>query len=229
MRNIVFSAILALAAAPALATTPITLTSVGIYNPGHVTATTGAVVKDEYSVPLTFTAKVFGRTFDALGFCDDLTHSITVGVGSQLATSLGYHFTRLTTDGAGNALSSSQVRQILGLSSLGFDIAKGSAADKTVQLAAIQQAIWTVEYPRSTFVAGAPYSAGQASYAATFLALAPTLVSRARAIVSDSGNTQAFVTDLGAVPEPAVWAQMIAGFGLVGALARRRVLRTVAV
>lgn len=36
---------------------------------------------------------------------------------------------------------------------------------------------------------------------------------------------QLVVTDLGVVPEPASWAMMIAGFGLVGGAMRRRVAR----
>ena len=36
--------------------------------------------------------------------------------------------------------------------------------------------------------------------------------------LSDTG----FVVSVGGVPEPASWAMMIAGFGLVGAAARRR-------
>lgn len=36
-----------------------------------------------------------------------------------------------------------------------------------------------------------------------------------------------FVDDAGAIPEPAAWALMIAGFGLAGAALRRRSLRTI--
>lgn len=220
----IVGALLAFAAAvPAAALQPITLTSVGIYLPGHVDVTTGGTTKSEYSVPLTMTAiGKNGVPFDALGFCVDLEHNIYVGLGSQLATSLAYHIAPLTTDGAGRPLSATQVREIGGLATLGFGIARGSAADKPAQLAAIQQAIWTVEYPMSTFAATGDYVPAQATYAAQFLAAAPGLRGFARTIVSNDGATQAFITNIAGVPEPAMWVEMLAGLGLVGVITRRR-------
>lgn len=214
------SLIIAALAAPAAAVQPVTITSAGIYNPGNVTATVGGNAMSEYSVPLTFTAtKGSTSATDFLGFCVDLAHVIYVNVGSQLAETLGYHVAPLAQDGYGNALSSTQVREITGLASLGFSIAKTKASDTPAQLAAIQQAIWTVEYPTSTFVATGPYAAAQSAYAATFVAEAPTLKGHATNIVSDSGTVQGQITD---VPEPAAWAMMLAGFGVVGLVARGR-------
>jgi hypothetical protein len=48
--------------------------------------------------------------------------------------------------------------------------------------------------------------------------------------VSDNGNIQGQITNLGGVPEPASWALMLGGFGVVGVLARtrRRTMATVA-
>jgi hypothetical protein len=43
-----------------------------------------------------------------------------------------------------------------------------------------------------------------------------------------AGNLQLSVINLGAVPEPSSWAMLIAGFGLVGAAARRRRVATAA-
>ena len=212
-----------LTSGPAAAVQNVTLTSVGIYNPGHVDATTGGSTKSEYAVPLTFTAKsTKGVLFDALGFCVDLTHNTFVGIGSQLATSLAYHVAPLRTDGAGHTLPVRQINEIGGLATLGFGIAKGGAADKAAQLAAIQQAIWTIEYPASTFVATGAHLPDQATYAAHFIAQPPTLHGFARTIVADNGMTQAFITNIAGVPEPAIWFEMIAGFALVGAVARRR-------
>ncbi len=216
-------AVLAAAASPAAAVQPITITSTGIYNPGNLTATVGGDTKSEFAVPLTFTAtSVKAATIDAIGFCVDLSHVIYVAIGSQLQQTLNYHIAPLTSDGAGNALSSGQVREITGLATLGFGIAKGTAADKPAQLAAIQQAIWTVEYPTSTFVATGPYAAAQASYAAQYVAEAPKLSGFARTIVANDGNSQAQITNIGGVPEPTVWVEMLAGFGVVGLLSRRR-------
>ena len=214
--------ILAAAASPVAAVQPVTITSTGIYNPGYVNATVGGTSKQEYAVPLTFTATVGKGVIDALGFCIDLPHEIYVAVGSQLNQTLNYHVAPLTSDGYGNALSTGQVREITGLATLGFDIAKGNAADKPAQLAGIQQAIWTVEYPTSTFVATGAIAAAQTGYAAQFLAEAPQLHGFARTIVANDGNTQAQITNIGGVPEPTVWVEMLAGFGVVGLLSRRR-------
>ncbi len=224
MRHRFFGIALAAAAAtPAAAVQPVTITSAGIYNPGNVDATIGGNTVSEYSVPLTFTGtSVAAAAFDALGFCVDLAHVIYVNVGSQLAETLAYHVAPLAQDGFGNALSSTQVREITGLARLGFTIAKGTASDTPAQLAAIQQAIWTVEYPTSTFVATGPYAAAQAGYTATFLAEAPRLSGFARTIVSDNGAIQGQITNIGGVPEPTSWALMLGGFGVVGLLARGR-------
>ena len=210
-------------AAPAMAVQPVTITSAGIYNPGNVDATVDGVTKSEFSVPLTFTGSNSGKAVaDFLGFCVDLPHLIYVNVGSQLKETLAYHVAPLTQDGFGNALSSTQVREISGLARLGFNIAKGTATDAPAQLAAVQQAIWTVEYPTSTFVATGPYAAAQAGYVATFVKEAPKLSGFARNIVSDSGTVQGQITNVGGVPEPTSWALMLAGFGVVGFVARGR-------
>ena len=223
MKFLGMAAVAAAVAAPAAAVQPVTITSAGIYNPGNVNATVGGTTKSEYAVPLTFTGSNSGKAIaDFIGFCVDLPHAIYVNVGSQLKETLAYHVAPLTQDGYGNALSSTQVREITGLARLGFTIAKGSATDAPAQLAAVQQAIWTVEYPTSTFTATGPYAAAQAGYAATFLHEAPHLSGFARNIVSDSGSTQGQITNVGGVPEPASWALMLAGFGIVGAAARSR-------
>ena len=216
-------AIAAAIAVPAAAVQPVTITSTGIYNPGTVDATVNGVTQSEYAVPLTFTAtSAKGAALDFLGFCVDLSHNIYVGVGSQLQQMLAYHVAPLTQNGYGDALSSTQVHEITGLASLGFTIAKGTASDRPAQLAAIQQSIWSVEYPTSIFAATGPYAAAQAGYTKTFLAEVPSLKGFARTIVADNGSTQSQITNVGGVPEPASWAMMLAGFGLVGATVRNR-------
>lgn len=217
-----FALLAAVAASPSLAVETVTITSAGIYDPGTAAATVGGVELSEYAVPLTFTASVGKSTTSFLGFCVDLPHIIYVGIGSQLRETLGYHVAALASNGFGKSLGRDQVREITGLAALGFGIAKNTATDKAAQLAGIQQAIWTVEYPTSTFVATGPYATAQASYAAAFVKAAPTLKGFARTIVSDDGNTQAQITNVGGVPEPATWALLLAGFGTVGLAARRR-------
>ena len=219
----ILTAIAMITAAPVLAAQPVTFLSAGIYNPGYVDVTVDGVTKNEFAVPLSFEeSSVKKGVFDSLGFCVDLPHPIYVGLGYQLKGTLNFHVAPLTSDGYGNALSSLQVREITGLAHLGFTIAKGSDSDKPAQLAAIQQAIWTVEYPTSTFTATGSFAAVQADYAAAFLKQAPKLSGFARFLTSDSGALQAQVTDVGGVPEPAVWAEMLAGFALVGSLSRSR-------
>ena len=210
-------------ATPAAALQAVTITSAGIYNPGTVDATVGGNSKSEYAVPLTFTAASSkGGTIDFLGFCVDLSHQIYVGIGSQLAKTLHYHAAPLTGDGSGNALSGGQVREITALAHLGFTIAVGADVDKDAQVAAIQQAIWTVEYPTAIFTATGPYASVQDGYAATFISEAPHLTGFARFIASDDGVSQGQITNIGGVPEPASWAMMLIGFSIVGGFSRRR-------
>lgn len=208
-------------AVPAAAVQPVTITSTGIYNPGNVNAVVDGVSRSDYAVPLTFTTAQRAAQ-DFLGFCVDLPHTITVAIGSQLRQTLDYHVAPLTQDGYGNPLSSTQVREITGLARLGFSIAKGGATDAPAQLAAIQQSIWSVEYPTATFTATGPYAAAQSAYTTKFLAEAPSLKGFARTIVADNGASQGQITNVGGVPEPASWALMFAGFGIVGAAVRSR-------
>lgn len=211
------------AAVPATAVEAVTLTSAGIYNPGHVDVTTGGKTTSEFAVPLTFTAtSIKSAGFDAIGFCVDLAHNIFVGVGSQFAETIKYHVVALTTDGFGRALSTTQANEMLGLAKLGFGIAASDVGDKAARLAAIQQAIWTIEYPASTFAATGDFATAQAGFAAGYVAMASKLTGYARTIVADDGKTQAFIVNIAGVPEPMVWVQLVAGFGLVGTLARRR-------
>ena len=210
-------------AAPTAAVESLTLTSVGIYNPGHVDRKTGETTVSEFAVPLTFTAtSIASSGFDAIGFCVDLAHNIFVGVGGQLVTSLKYHVVPLTTDGYGQPLTTTQANEMLGLARLGFGLAASSDPDKAARLAAIQQAIWTIEYPASTFTATGDFATAQAAFAAQYVAMAGTLTGFARTIVADDGSTQAFVTNIPGVPEPATWLQLVAGCGLTGMFARRR-------
>ena len=213
------AAVAALAiAAPALAVTDVHIDSAGIYAPGHV-GVIGGPQPTELSAEIRFTAnKPGGPTFDLLGFCVDLYHNIYVNIGSQLATSLDYHRGQLLTDSNGNALTSTQAREIGGLAALGFNISAGDP-DRDAKLAAVQQAIWTIEYPALTFD-GSIGLPGQQGYAEAYLAAAPTLKGQARAFYANDGSTQGFV--VAGVPEPASWALMLAGFAIVGLGARRR-------
>lgn len=225
LRNAAFAAIAAaLFASAATATTPVFLQTAGIYNPGTVSVTTGGSTTNDYSSLIRFKANV-GTTatapgFDLLGFCVDLFHNVSVGINGQTPINLKYHTAKLLTDANGHLLTTAQKQQIGGLATLGFAIQAGSAADKYADLAAIQGAIWTIEYPGSTIAASGVYGDLQ-SRIDGFIALAPSLKGAARAIYADNGVTQGFIVG-GGVPEPATWAMLLGGFAMVGAAARRR-------
>lgn len=238
MRNILVGMVVAIAAAaPAAAVRTVTITSAGIYNPGSVDATFGGTTKSELAAVLHFTGTTGGAAFDALGFCVDLSHNIFVNIGSQLQQTLNYTIAPLAQDGAGHGLTTMQVNEISGLADLGFQLADEAAADVAAQLAAIQQAIWTIEYPTMTFVATGSFASAQAAYSADYVARAPRLAALATNLVSLDG-VQGQITNItggvggglggnnGAVPEPAIWLEMLAGFGIVGALTRRRYVGT---
>lgn len=161
--------------------------------------------------------------FDA--FCVDLAHNVTTGMGSQLAVSYNYDYGTFTSDGFGNLLSSSQISQMEGLATLGFSFA-GDAA-KNNDLAAIQAAIWQIMTPNSVFTST---SSAVNSLIGYYVDLAPTLQGNVRYIVNvDSPQRQGmFIPGLPAVPEPATWAMLIIGFGLVGFSARRKASRALA-
>ena len=215
---------------PVAATTQIHIQSAGIYAPGTVqisipsaqnsTTTTNST---DYSTPVHFIANFGGvaaaPTFDFLGFCVDLFHPINVAIDGQTPLSLNYHTATLTDDRNGTTLSAAQIRQIGGLATLGFQIAASNGADRDARLAAIQQAIWTIEYPTLGFTANGGF-ANQQSFADAYVAQAPTLSGTATALYSDDGATQGFV--ISGVPEPTSWVLMIAGFGMVGYGARRQ-------
>ncbi len=89
-----------------------------------------------------------------------------------------------------------------------------------VERAAMQVAIWKVLYPGFTYTSGVSGLIAQANtYHTTLL---PTLTDTSGIVFLDSRNdpkTQGLVV---MVPEPATWAMLITGFGLVGLGLRRR-------
>ena len=169
-------------------------------------------------------APLFGSAF-----CVDLFHPIYVGLDNYYATNVQYHVTPLTTDSSGNPLTASQIDQIGGLATLGFGLVGSNAFELGSKLAAIQAAIWTIEYPSTVF---SPDNANPlpnlTQYTADYLALAPTLHGTPYVINTDTpGAAQNLIisfssTQLGIVPEPASWALLITGFGMTGVAARRR-------
>ena len=83
-------------------------------------------------------------------------------------------------------------------------------------LTAVQAAIWALEY-------GTTASTGDAftnTQIASYVTLADNGRGRALALISQDGHQN--MVPGGFVPEPAAWALMISGFGMVGVMLRRR-------
>ena len=172
-------------------------------------------------------------------FCVDLFHTLYVGIDSYFPTNVQYHVAPLSSDASGNPLTASQISQISGLAAYGFSLVGSAEVDLHSKLAAIQAAIWTIEYPATAFTPDpGNVLSNLSAYTAGYVALAPSLHGTAYMITSDTpGAAQnllvafpgANIEPFGpSVPEPATWALMIVGFGMTGAAARRRKLRIVA-
>lgn len=181
----------------------ITIDSVAVIGNGQSVISLGSI----HETALAGMVKLSSGATDFLAFCVDVPHNISTGTGQNLS----YTFTKLTSDFNGNTLSTSQISQIFGLAALGRN--SSTSANDT---GAIQQAIWTIEYPAGSFTARQGFDQARVDY---YVALAPTLHASGKVMQSADGH-QSFA--IAAVPEPATWAMMLTGFGLVGAATRRR-------
>jgi hypothetical protein len=211
-----------------------------IYGPGgfDVYAYIGPIKFTTYlGTGATPAAGALGGPMEELGFCVDIFHDIGLGT-----LNLQYDDTYdLTVDSryldnahpftGATLLSLGQIAQVGKLVNYGIQLyAHGpNTADTVDRLAALQGAIWQVVNPGYSVVSGnaaldgyiASYSA--ADYAASLTGYGP--VSSNITFITETGNYgkasahQSFA--LGGVPEPATWAMMILGFGLMGAALRR--------
>jgi|GEM_PF-5701504 len=196
------------------------------------------------------------------GFCVDLSHVIYVGIDSapghdvashggdaQSGNTLDFQTSTLKYDSSGSfsgasglTLSSTQVGEIGGLASYGrglilnADTASPSFDSQKLsdELAGVQDAIWTIEYPSASIIA----TGAQKTYLDYGLsnASAWALQGPVTTIYATNGATQGFVVgssnspsardgfvgNFNAVPEPISWSLMFLGFGLSGMLVRRR-------
>ena len=216
-RNWLFAtavAVAALAATHAVAATEVHIDSLGFYNNAKIEITGPGLYKNAdanaQKIVANFGLGPSADTFTVWGFCIDIFTTLQSGYFTQLPVDLQYHIGDLTDDGDGNALSASQVQQIYGLAALGTGLINAGAADLQNKLSGIQGAIWTIEYPTLSFDGNTD---ALDAYIAGYVAQAPSLTGSAYALLSDDGSTQDFVIG---VPEPATWAMMILGFGLIG-------------
>ena len=178
-----------------------------------------------------------GAPFNFLGFCVDIYHSISLGTlnlryddNYELTTNSQY--TTLTPFAGGTALTGSQKTQVGRLVNYGTLLYNNApnTSDTVNRLAALQGAIWQVINPGYTVASStaavngyiAAYSG--ANYQANLTGYGP--VGGSITFITETGKygtslaRQSFA--FAAVPEPATWALMIGGFGLMGAVLRRR-------
>jgi hypothetical protein len=144
-------------------------------------------------------------TFTAWGFCIDLFTGVEAPTQYHIAES----------GELGSLFTAAQQSQIFGLAAFGANLIKIGDADLANKLAAVQGAIWAIEYPTLTVSANASIQ----PYLNAYIAAAPSMTGNAYVLLSDDGKSQGFVIG---VPEPATWAMMIMGFGAVGMVLRSR-------
>lgn len=214
IKKIAFIVAILCAGANSASATAYFLDKGGIYNPKIVHVSGAGFNQDVYASAVRFDAN-FGATgsasqFTLWGFCVDLFHSINVGINTQKALNLKYQTEPFVSDRHGNALNSTQIQQITGLASLGSRLIKLGDPDLANRLAAIQSAIWAIEYPTFSVTSA---DATVQGYINGYKTLAPSLGGKAFTIYAVDGKTQGFIIG---VPEPQTWAMMIIGFGLIG-------------
>ena len=154
-------------------------------------------------------------------FCVDLAHNISV---QGYAPPLQYQTGLVTTDssgatsGTGAALSLAQSEEIQTLANLGSGLANASTRNSD-KLTAIAGAIWEVEYNlKPSQVVGTDAQNALIAYDIAY-AQQHAAANYSKAVYAVGGASQGFATP---VPEPAAWAMMIVGLGLVGVALRRR-------
>lgn len=217
-------------AGAASAATQLDITSAGMYDRLQTTLS-GPVDRTVLAGPVKFTGTSDGTPFTLWAFCVDVFAPLTVGYGTQKTVDFTYRSGFLTSDGAGNALTPTQIMKISDLAGYGFSLIGSGEADLRYKLGAIQIAIWKLEYADLT----ATMSAKTEGYVNQFLANAGTYGRSATYIYDVTGQNQGMMVPgdsdtigFPGVPEPTTWALMISGFGAVGYSLRRRRYATAA-
>jgi hypothetical protein len=204
-------------------------------NPGNSYPTHSSVL----AAPILFTAN-FGTTasattFTFLGFCVDIFDTISPGINVPANINQAYQTDTLTdNNGTGSTFHTIDATLLAKINTL---VTFGTALWNTDtltdpshnvsptlanQLAAVQGAIWELENPGLNVDGSSAVDALITTYeSASFFSSHST--SKLTVIVDSGGSplhqSFAFATN---VPEPSTWAMMIAGFGGVGAMMRRR-------
>ncbi|WP_448581531.1 PEPxxWA-CTERM sorting domain-containing protein [Thermaurantiacus sp.] len=213
-------------AAPVAATTTLLIKQGGYFNNANVTVPppspgVGTQIAANFQIVGTYGGAMSG-SFDLFAFCVDLVNEIALGNNTlaNLSPQLNFEVGTLTTAPGLGPLTPTQVQYMKGLASYGFDLLKMSSPPVTLSehIPAIQAAIWSIEYGKSITSSDPTIN----SLIGSYIALAPSLNGKATYIFSTDTNPRRQGMLIPYVPEPGTWAMMIAGFGLVGAAARRR-------
>lgn len=169
-----------------------------------------------YESPDVLTASFDGGPLETLlVFCVDIFHLF-----DSQTPPITYETAQVTTDSSGALSGTGVPLSHLISGELGYLAGLANAGSTAEQLAAIQGAIWLTEYSGLTITGGSPLTAQYQALGAQWAANNPNFNSYANGIYDVEGHHQGFV--LGGVPEPSTWALMIGGFGLAGAMLRRR-------
>ncbi len=160
-------------------------------------------------------------------WCVDIFHQIQLGAQNP---ALPYTVSPVTTDssgvtsGTGNSLNSPIPGEIATLAQIGTGIANANGNPN--DLSAIQAAIWQIEYAEPVTSGNAADDALITSYVAFAQANPqagdPNGFYPVGASGQGFGTTQGFSLGNPAVPEPATWAMLLVGLGMIGSVVRRR-------
>jgi len=194
-----------------------------------------------YLAPIKFTAfegtGATGPSFNFLGFCVDIFHGISLGTlnlkyddNFDLTTNSKYLSN--TPFAGGTSLSGQQKLQVGRLVNYGtliYDQAPNTAVNIN-KLAALQGAVWQVINPGYAVTSGnGAVNSLIATYSGTNYNAALTGFGHVHSGITFITETEKYGTRsahqsfaIAAVPEPSTWAVMILGFGLTGAVLRRR-------
>ena len=135
-----------------------------------------------------------------------------------------------TSGVSGASLTPVQVAEIGGLANVGGQLISMDAADLSNKLDAVQGAIWSIEYTAAQgytitatdatvqgymngYIANAALTASQTPVYAIYGATGQGLLPASNPILESLS---------GDVPEPASWAMMLTGMGVLGGTLRRR-------
>lgn len=156
-----------------------------------------------------------------LVFCVDLEHNIGVtNYNPALIFTKGF----LTVNGNGDAITESQSNRIGQLTSLARyflgPVGPQPSTDTIHKLEAVQAAIWSIEYNTTVTSDFADVN----GYIQDFLQVQDNGRGYSRSLIAHGPHVSSGVQNMsnGGVPEPATWTMMIGGFGLAGAMLRRR-------